>query len=291
MDIRNIKVEQIKSDNVLSDIFSLGSEQLQEYMRIEHLPEYPLDINPRESQKILKDFIGRVVEELSEGYESITEVYNLASEVGFNIDKLNKKQVLNNLQNANEEQADAIGFFTTLLIYSNIWPEDIVSYVENDMEERKIPHDKDPGFELIMCYSAGMLLKEIGETGESVRELMYKHSYPLIVWEQLGNQKMVNDYQPVIPGFIRTSPVLYDTESRFLWCITHNLMLTRNLLKNRPWKQTQVMSKELDYQKALVKSFLLYIGYLTLHEYDGNSLLNLFNRKQKLNLWRIKSNY
>ncbi len=38
------------------------------------------------------------------------------------------QSILNSLANANEEQADALGFFFTLLAYSNILPEDILSY-------------------------------------------------------------------------------------------------------------------------------------------------------------------
>ena len=39
-------------------------------------------------------------------------------------------ELLNNLQNANEENADAIHFFVELLIYANIGPDDIMSYME-----------------------------------------------------------------------------------------------------------------------------------------------------------------
>jgi hypothetical protein len=93
------------------------------------------------------------------------------------------------------------------------------------------------------------------------------------------------------PGFHSISDITHDNESFYLWQITHQLNITRNLLKNRPWKQTQVMSKELDYQEALVISFIMYLGFLASNGFDGSSLFELFYRKQQLNLWRINSNY
>ncbi|WP_418392117.1 hypothetical protein, partial [Akkermansia sp.] len=48
-----------------------GIEQFFGYKEIERLPDYPLDINNPKNQVILKDFIGRVIEELTEGFEKM----------------------------------------------------------------------------------------------------------------------------------------------------------------------------------------------------------------------------
>ena len=133
MDVRNIREEvpNIKETEVLPQMYILGLEQLNGYRQIESLPEYPLDINNPKSQVILKDFIGGVIEELTEGFESTNEVFDLCSKNGWNMEMLNEEErqsILNSLANANEEQADALGFFFTLLAYSNVLPEDILSY-------------------------------------------------------------------------------------------------------------------------------------------------------------------
>ena len=73
--------------------------------------------------------------------------------------------------------------------------------------------------------------------------------------------------------------------------IYYQINIARNLLKNRPWKQTQVMSKELDYQEAVVKAFLMYLGFLAINGFTDSSMFELFYRKQQLNLWRQKSGY
>ena len=51
------------------------------------------------------------------------------------------------------------------------------------------------------------------------------------------------------------------------------------------------MTKELDFQESVVKSFIYYLGYLACNGFDQDNLVTLFNRKQALNLWRIKTGY
>lgn len=282
MDVRNIQIPDIKLDSTqyLSKMYELGLTQLNGYLKIEGLPSPPLDINPPKSQVILKDFIGRIIEELTEGYESTSEVVKMMREVGWNVSILpNYKDLLNHLQNANEEQADAIGFFITLLLYSNIMPEDIYEYVSLNLEEEVDSLDK------LMSYGV-KILYEINS--EYIRSTGYS-----LFNESLANYFNV-DYEKVVsytPGFHSISEQTHDSEAFNLWQITYQINVARNLLKNRPWKQTQVMSKELDYQEAVVKSFLMYLGFLAINGFNQSSLFELFYRKQQLNLWRQGSGY
>lgn len=282
MDVRNIQIPEIKLDSTqyLSKMYELGLTQLNGYLKIEGLPSPPLDINPPKSQVILKDFIGRIIEELTEGYESTSEVVKMMREVGWNVSILpNYKDLLNHLQNANEEQADAMGFFITLLLYSNIMPEDIYEYVSLNLEEEIDSLDK------LMSYGVKILYDT---NSEYIRSTGYS----------LFNESLANyfdiDYEKVVsytPGFHSISEQTHDSEAFNLWQITYQINVARNLLKNRPWKQTQVMSKELDYQEAVVKSFLMYLGFLAINGFNQSSLFELFYRKQQLNIWRQGSGY
>ena len=78
MDSRNIKepTPQIEDGKHLEKIYDLQKELLDSYIKIEGLPSYPIDVNSKKSQIILKDFTGRVIEELGEGYESMLKVFN-----------------------------------------------------------------------------------------------------------------------------------------------------------------------------------------------------------------------
>lgn len=287
MDIRNINLERCNlTDLSLPKLFDFGKDQLDKYLDIEGLPKYPIEVNTKKSQVILKDFISRIQEELSEGYESLCEISSILSDVGWNISLIKDyKPILNSLQNANEEQADAMGFFITLMMYSNILPEDILSYISHDSNSTIEVKDIDG----IMSYGISMLLNT---TGTLTSDYLLNKGYSIFdinIAEELElDYYNINSYSP---GFHNISQISMDIQVNCLWIITYNLNIARNCLKNRPWKQTSVMTKELDFQESIVRSFIMYMGYLAISGFDGNSIAKLFIRKQQLNLWRISTGY
>ncbi len=278
MDVRNIREEvpNIKETEVLPQMYTLGLEQLNGYRQIESLPEYPLDINNPKSQVILKDFIGRVIEELTEGFESTNEVFDLCSKNGWNMEMLNEEEhqsILNSLANANEEQADALGFFFTLLAYSNILPEDILSYNKaKDLFEVMAIGVK----ELVIKYSDYHNLLKF--------DIICKEDF----YEDEGKWEYINSYTP---GFHQMNELSHEAEKLYLWEVIYELNKARNFLKCRPWKQTQVMTKEIDFQESLVKAFYLYMGFLAMNGFTPLGLFGLFFKKQRLNRWRQQTNY
>lgn len=278
MDVRNIREEvpNIKETEVLPQMYILGLEQLNGYRQIESLPEYPLDINNPKSQVILKDFIGRVIEELTEGFESTDEVFDLCSKNGWNMEMLNEEEhqsILNSLANANEEQADALGFFFTLLAYSNILPEDILSYNKaKDLFEVMAIGVK----ELVIKYSDYHNLLKF--------DIIRKEDF----YEDEGKWEHINSYTP---GFHQMNELSHEAEKLYLWEVIYELNKARNFLKCRPWKQTQVMTKEIDFQESLVKAFYLYMGFLAMNGFTPLGLFGLFFKKQRLNRWRQQTNY
>lgn len=281
MDIRNIneQVPQVEETEarILQEMYVLGIEQFSGYKSIEKLPDYPLDINNPKSQVILKDFIGRVIEELTEGFESTDEVVSIYRDYGWNNDCLTSEeytQVLNHLANANEEQADALGFFFTLLLYSNILPEDILKY-----------QDAKSLFEVMAIGVKDLLIKYPDH--RSVRK------YPILSPTDWAREDRA-EYDKIVsytPGFHEMSEISHENEKLYLWEVIYELNKARNLLKCRPWKQTQVMTKEIDFQESLVKSFYLYMGFLAMNGFTPCGLFSLFFKKQRLNLWRQNTNY
>lgn len=279
MDIRNIKgaVPEVSQGNILQEIYKLGIEQFEGYRNIEKLPVYPLDINNSKSQVILKDFIGRVIEELTEGFESTDAAVTLTKKYGWNIDNLTEEEyqeVLNHLANANEEQADAIGFYITLLAYSNILPEDILSY-----------KNAKSLFDVMAIGVKDLLIKYPDHRG--VRK------YPILSPTDWAREDRA-EYDKIVsytPGFHEMSEISHENEKLYLWEVIYELNKARNFLKCRPWKQTQVMTKEIDFQESLVKSFYLYMGFLAMNGFTPCGLFSLFFKKQRLNLWRQNTNY
>ena len=278
MDISNLKEKapEIKQGLELENMYEIGYRQLDCYKPLERLPEYPMDINSTKNQSLMKTLISQVVEELMEGYESTSEVVKICHKWGWNIDQLTEDeytQVLNHLQNANEEQGDALGFLFTLFHFANILPEDIFSWGTSyvvDYSDFKVKELKD-------VITLGIAMVTEGSIGLVNRFNMIDEDH-----------ESVKDYTP---GFNTLSESSHEEEKVLLFNVVYELNIARNLLKCRPWKQTQVMTKELDFQYSLVKAFYLYMGFLGLQGFSDESIYRLFFKKQRLNLWRQKTNY
>lgn len=282
MDIRDVKEEpRDLNRGFLEEIYSLQKGLIDKYIKIEGIPSYPVDVNTKQSQVLLKDFTGRVIEELAEGYESHLMVMDIMDSVGGNMDLLteeNYNQIIAHLQNLNEEQADAMHFMVELLIYANIYPEDINRWIDNKVEKEKI----------IIAFSDEQdILKKAMELGYKQNEGDYhKVSYCYLP----VNVKKVEvlDY---IPGgrFYNREEVFNNRGS--LWDITYALNLSRNCLKNKPWKQSGVMTNEVLYQSKLVEGFIYMMGYYARLGITPKTLYYLYFKKNKINEFRINSKY
>lgn len=276
MDIRSIDknnnlkinvISKIGEDKILSYLYDLNRVQLKEYQKIEPIPDYPFTVHKDSHQGILKDFIARVTEEIMEGWESWLNVFNLLEKKGFNVNVIEDsewQEINNNQTNANEEQADAIGFFLSLLDFSNIGPEELLSYKGCDS------------------------LQDIMESGY---DLLSEEVDFFIEANKTHSHEIFDGGLQYAPGFNFYGNSRKEVNERSILYIVYNLNITRNLLKNRPWKRTQVMTKESEYQEALVKSFYMYMGFLLMNDFTDKDIAGLFALKQKLNLWRISTNY
>lgn len=284
MDIRDIKEEpeEVKDGKYLEKIYSLQRRLLDSYIDIENLPPYPIDVNTKKSQVILKDFTGRVIEELAEGYESHLEVVKIMDSVGENLNLLSQEKydmMISHLQNLNEEQADAMHFMVELLIYANIHPEDIYSWLDKKAQECNIYLPKD--------------------NTDIIHVAMY-----------LGSVQSREDYctdRPIRPYFLpfESSPEVlnyipggreYNKEEvlnmrKSLWDITYALNIARNCLKNKPWKQSGVMTNEILYQSLLVEAFVYMMGYYARLGMSSSDIYYLYFKKNKVNQFRIQSKY
>lgn len=294
MDSRDIKEEPqyIEGNKFLEEIYKMQKGLLEGYIGIEGLPKYPIDINTKASQTLLKDFTSRIVEELSEGYESfqlVSECFekNQAKIIYEDGNTPEYVEVLNHLQNANEENADAIHFFIELLIYANIQPEDIRSYIVKTYG--RSGNDSDI---LNLAMSTGLSLLMSSED--------LKVGNPMNKYNLLKLYREMDSDNPLLKGFndrLMVGGRMYDRNDYalqypyILWKITHHLNIARNFLKNKPWKQSQVMTQELKYQAELVKAFIYFCGYLMWLDMNSEDVFYIYFKKNHVNRFRQKSNY
>lgn len=303
MDSRDIKKEpeNIEGNKYIEEIYFMQKNLLSGYIGIEGLPMYPVDINTKASQTLLKDFTARVIEELSEGYESFENVMDLFEAnhsrlVQTHGDCIEYMEILNHLQNANEENADAIHFFIELLIYANIQPDDIKAYMVKWVRVNRCPQsvvdslNKNREDILRTAMILGkMWIMDKGDIGV----ILHNNATDLIKWyENRDSEKLLDYNTKLLEGGRYFNHVEYSVNYPYLlWKITHHLNIARNFLKNKPWKQSQVMTQELKYQAELVKAFIYFCGYLGWIGMDSKEVFYIYFKKNHINLFRQKSKY
>ncbi len=303
MDSRDIKEEPgiIPEHKYLEEIYKMQKNLLSGYIGIEGLPQYPVDINTKASQTLLKDFTARVIEELSEGYESFENVMALfeashAKLVQTQGDCIEYTEILNNLQNANEENADAIHFFIELLIYANIQPKDIMTYMEKWVKDNNctppVVYSLNKNRDDILRTAMNLGVMWIMDEGD-ISVIFHNNATDLTKWYENMDSETHLDYNTkLLVGGRYFNHVEYSVNFPYLlWKITHHLNIARNFLKNKPWKQSQVMTQELKYQSELVKAFIYFCGYLGWIGMGSNDVFYIYFKKNHINMFRQKSKY
>lgn len=295
MDIRNIKTEppQVENRAFLEKMFDLQKELMEGYIRIEGLPRYPLNINSKKSQVVLKDFASRVTEELAEGYESTHFACEIMEKHGWNIDLLSEKEhsmLINHLQNSNEEQADATAFYLELLIYADINAEDLREFaLEKLGKERDSLAENSPILDILMITGVKLLNSFNPVILDVCPEI--KNLTPLVIRYNFESVEKYNQVKAYIPGFHAMSPELHHQEMAYLWQIQYHLGVGRNYLKNKPWKQTGELSDERPYMESLMEGFIKMMGYHSMMGITPEGLYYLFFKKNQVNCFRQRSNY
>lgn len=298
MDIRNIREIPPVVDNeaYLEAIYNLEAELLQGYCgKIEKdLPLPPIDINTFKGQQVLKDFSARVIEETAEGYESTSAVIDMYQDHGFNNQTFSDSEwqmVANNLQNSNEEQADAMAFYMALLMYANLEIKDIYDYANTKLKDlvARIDIGKvENMLDLMLLGSYAFDLeesedKEFGDMG-CLYDLLSEANI-----EDMGlDVDHVNSY---IPAFRFSNKDFHRYEDHMLWRVAYHINISRNFLKNKPWKQSQELTDITRYSEQLALGLIRYLGYLYTMGFTPDTLYTLCFKKNRVNHFRQNSGY
>lgn len=302
MDSRDIIEEPIKvvGGKYLECMYSLQKELLEQYIKVEGLPQYPIDVNTKKSQIILKDFVGRVIEELAEGYEALILVSKLTEKNKLwksDYEEEEYTQCLNHLQNAGEEMADAMHFMLELLIYSNIQAKDIEDYLDNWLKDKvsfgvtktlpTLAKAMQVGLSILYNDPCNMVseLKAMNKTYllEEFESMDEDSEDPRLV-----NKRIDTRFHQCGKFY---NKLTYSSYKYMMWDVTYHLNIARNFLKNKPWKQSQMMTNEGAYQEEIVKAFILMMGLFLAMGISPENLYFLYFKKNRVNKFRIESKY
>jgi hypothetical protein len=98
-------------------------------------------------------------------------------------------------------------------------------------------------------------------------------------------------YDEFLRGGRKLSKEIMAIMKGYLWDITYHLQLARNTLKNKPWKQSQMMTDEGLYRIKLKDATVSLFKFLHFTGFSPTSLYEVYYKKNLVNKFRIKSKY
>ena len=253
-------------EKYLSWMFNRQATVIQKLKEIENFPDYPLDINDRGNQVLVKDLLYRTIEELSEAY---AERLSLLQSLSAN----NPEGVEEKVVKYNEEIVDALHFIIELCLFINIDDQAIFQYFSQpDMIIQGEQHGVSDLHSLFNLLKLRLSHQQL--TTHSIEDFCANYQKPLYT-EAKGGRYISN--------------TRVENEEKLLWIITHTLTITGNTLRSRPWKRNDTITNDLELQEGLllaIKGFFIYLVYMN---FNAHSLALLFHLKNDINLQRFNN--
>lgn len=268
MDIRDFgDFVPAPTPNTIRSIFAMQQALLEKYVKIEKMIPYPVNIDAPSDQILLKDFIARVTEELGEAYESYLTLSVYKSQ-----GTLTEERALPLLYNFNEELADAIHFMVETMIISGITPNEL---------DKKLTE---------ISFIEGYGMRVIGNTYDTIKGFLYEvMHFPTL--EDPGIKLPIEDDNCFIQGGRVLSAQMDIHMSLLMWKVTYFLQIARNSLKNKPWKQSQMLSDHKTFTTNIIFAFITLVGLCEEVGMDEHCFYNVYHAKNQVNLFRINSKY
>lgn len=265
------------TQKTMTSMFAMQELLMKEYQKIEDFPEWPLDIEVRANQKLLKGFALRFLEEISESFNDLILVMQ-------NAQSNKQDNAHQHAKNFNEEIGDATCFLLELMIFSGVDEEYLKRWITDKEPEP-------PG------YGFGGLLKP-----EDVLASFYKLAHfnnakedyvadPQNMFEVTPMVEIYNSENFEWMGLRRISEKFADKVTQLLWWVTHLMMQALAALKNKEWSQTDRVSNTLVYKQGLVEVFRVFIQVMQYVDKNERSLYNSHYLTYLKNMKRIKSGY
>lgn len=250
---------------------------MESYQEIESFPDWPLDLNIRENQKVLRDFMSRFTTELAEAFE------RLVLQWGFvNTNQLKNAQEC--CEYFNEEIADAWQFLLEIMVFSGICEDELRQWMASYKTDNA-------GFEGMMDETnvLGSLLKfanwknrNEGKTG------IYDERNLFVVYKM---EELIAKDKMECQGARRISTEMVDGAAEYQWWITYTIHIAMNRLKIKDWTREERKSNTLAYLEGIIDTFILMIQYMDFLGKDESSILKSFTLNTKKNFDRIKNGY
>lgn len=262
----------LKSGESLHSMMELQKGLMDYYIKIESLPNYPVDITKKTGQRVIKDMARRAIEELSEMFEEL----NAANTA---ISQNNRDLAFEFQKQANEEIADFHHFFLELLIFMGFDEPDIDILLHQVLEGNTNS-----------LYKNNSPLENILIQGNFVLQTcnIQKPSYSLCFKNKTKGFLIENP--ECIAGNALSASVI-ETIKIVTFDLIHSINMVCHSLNAREHHQSE---KDLDKIRIteMVSNMLIQWGiWLAYLELTETSVFKSYKLKNGLNLKRINENY
>lgn len=262
----------------LESIFQKQKSLIAQYINLGSLPEWPLNLSLKTSQKTLKDINLALLEELGEIFESYEKLHN---SIIVNPNTFSPAELTLALANLSEEVADTLHFLIELLIYAQVDEGGVSTYYRRMAKDKLIPpsiYNPNNLLSTILQVATWANIKEgYTPTGLSIKQL-----HPKTLGFEDNNCTLA--FRLYHPAYLTGFKLL-------LWDFTAKLLTSQNYLKSKAWRKQQPTVDVGNYQLAVMNAVLTYFQILAYVGFTEDSLYEIYTKKNNICLNRIKENY
>lgn len=263
----------IVPSNVYSQMVKEQKALIDKYIVIEGLPTYPLDLQTKKSQSLVKDFVRRFVEELGEAYTELMDIYT-------SMDANNPKLAEAHLEAFNKEIADAWHFLIEIMIYSGLESSELDSAIQKLFEVSEYFELWEPSLPLKSIFNYVNF-----KFGDEINAMNNKASNFMVIKTQEALSK------PWLAGGRFISQELLQEHATYMWAITHEIMMVANLLKNRDWNQGHRETNLIAYNEGMLGVLITMCRYMLFCGITQVPLFTSFSLKTDYLNNRIENKY
>lgn len=262
-------------ENKLDHIFELQRGLIDKYIVIENLPPYPVNLQEKPGRVLITDFIGRIIDEMSEAYDALECIYTALNDN-------DSHQAKKCLEEFNEEIADVLHFTFELCIYAGFNTYTLLGLVVDSLARRS-----DEAFDSW----------QDGE--ETLFYLTYLGRYANVrtnIFKLLDSRA---DFRvPIEPikevhlyGAQSLSLDKINLIASFFWHGINSLSKAKRSLKHKPWAQSETKANTIAFNENLADFILILMQCLDILGKDSRSIYQSYILKNAINHDRIKNKY
>jgi hypothetical protein len=257
--------------NILGQMIPWQKELMDQYIRIDALPQYPVeDLETKHNQQLLKEFINNFLEETSEAFGELEQIihYVTTNQVSF---------AREHLKLFNIEIADAWHFLLEFLVFAGYEDDELGLLIEDRFRNNALTYIEGQPFTSLM-HTAGFVNRQLQ------RGLYWGAPFRVVE----DNDAYCN---PHFMGARRISSDLMDDHEKLLWHNTHAWQKVKNQLKNRVWTQTERKVNISAFEDMLFEAITVWATYMDFCGFNQMSIVHNYYTKNQENLQRIKDGY